>query len=81
MDIEQKSIRAKQLLEDAVLKEVLGEIEAAALDAWKSTKTENVHQREYSWLTVKVIDRIRDALQVVSEAHHFEASIAVRAPR
>lgn len=81
MDTEQKSIRAKQLLDDAVLKEVFSEIEAAALMAWKSTTTDNVQQREYSWLTVKVLDRLRDALQVVADAHHFEASIAVRAPR
>lgn len=81
MDIEQKAIRAKQLLEDPVLLEVLNGTEQAAIDAWKATKTDNVSQREFSWLTVKVIDRIRDGLQTIVDNHQFEANIAARTPR
>lgn len=81
MDTEQKANRARQLLEDPVLLEVLNGTEAAAIEAWKATKTDNVSQREFSWLTVKVIDRIRDGLQTMVDNHLFEANISAKAPR
>lgn len=81
MDTEQRAIRAQQLIEDPLLCEVLEQIEKAAIDAWQATKTDNVAQREFSWLTVKVVNRIRDALQGVVDNQLIEASIAARAPR
>lgn len=81
MDIEQRAIRAQQLLEDPVLSEILDGIREASITAWLATKTDDQKQRDFSWLTVKVVDRIKGELQGAIDGHRLAMSNAVRAPQ
>jgi hypothetical protein len=79
-DIEIKSARAQALLHDDLLTELFDGIEKAATEAWLSTTTDQDTQRDFSWMMVKSVRRIRDTLQGVVDSGIIEASRAVRRP-
>lgn len=81
MDIEQRAIRAKQLRDDPLLSEILATIREEAIAAWVGTKVADSAQREFSWLTVKVLDRIDDKLQAEVDNWHMSARAVVKAPQ
>lgn len=81
MDTEQRAIRAKHLQEDPILREVLDGLRDSAIEAWQQTATADVQQREFSWLTVKVISRIEQRLQSIIDDQHISAANLVRVPR
>ena len=60
-----RAARAKALAEDPMLVEAFANIRNTAIAAWEATKTEQAEQREFAWLTVKVISRIEAELQSV----------------
>lgn len=60
-----RSAAASRLLEDPILVEALGNIRLAAIQAWTRTGTADAAQREFAWLTVKVVDRIEAELQSI----------------
>lgn len=64
-DAATRAAHAKRLMDDPILVEAFGNIRAAAISTWESTKTEQAEQREFAWLTVKVLARIEAELQSI----------------
>ncbi len=77
-DATDKAARAAHLLQDALLIEVLDEIEQAAIKAWASTKMGDVEHREMAYHSLKASRRVRDALQGVVDNGLVAASRVVR---
>lgn len=80
MDTEQRALRAKQLQDDPLFREIMDGLRAEAIDVWARTGTEQANQREFSWMMVRVIDRIGTKLQAVIDDHHISLRQTVRAP-
>lgn len=80
MDSEQRSIRAKQLMEDPILREVLDGLRDNAILAWSRSKSDETPQREFSWMMVRVIDRIADGFQAIIDDQHITSAALVRTP-
>jgi hypothetical protein len=79
MSIEARAANAKRLLDDPLLTEALANIRHAAIKAWESTATDQEKQREFAWLTVKVVNRIEAELQSVID-NGLIAAARVQAP-
>jgi tRNA C32,U32 (ribose-2'-O)-methylase TrmJ len=69
---------AKRLLEDALLTEVLDEIEKAAINAWASTTMGDHENREMAYHALKASRRVRDALKGVVDNGLIEARRVAR---
>lgn len=80
MDSEQRALRAKQLKDDAIFREVMDGLRNAAITAWTQTKTEEAKQRDFSWLMVKTLDRIDAYLDGIIAEQVITARATVRAP-
>lgn len=80
MDSEQRAIRARQLKDDAIFREVMDGLRDAAISAWQQTKVDDAKQRDFSWLMVKTLDRIDAYLQGMIDAQVITARATVRAP-
>ena len=80
MDSEQRAIRAKQLQDDPIFREVMDGLRAEAIDVWSKTKIADSDQRDFSWMMVRVIDRIGTKLQAIVDDHHISLHAVVRAP-
>lgn len=65
MDAEARASHAKRLAEDPMLVEALANIRDAAVRSWEGTSTAQTEQREFAWLTVKVVSRIEAELQSI----------------
>ncbi len=78
MDAQVRAAQARQLLDDALLTEVLDGVEQAAINAWAATGEGDQAKREYAFHSLKAIQRIRTALKGVVDNGLFEASRAVR---
>lgn len=78
-DVEARAAAAKRLAEDPLLGEALANIRFAAINAWEGTKTEQAEQREFAWLTVKVVTRIEAELQSIID-DGIIAAARVQAP-
>ena len=81
MDSEQRAIRAKQLQEDPVFREVMDDLKASAVEAWTRTSFENNRQREFSWMLIKAIERIETGLQSIVDEQVITSAALVRAPQ
>lgn len=81
MDSEQRALRAKQLMDDPLLTDILDGIKEAAISAWLSTSVDGREQRDFSWLTVKVVDRITVELQGEVDGHRISMANVVKAPK
>lgn len=64
-DTQARASHASRLKDDPILMEALANIRLAAIQSWTSTKTPETEQREFAWLTVKVVDRIEAELQSI----------------
>lgn len=80
MDTDQRAIRAKQLQDDPILREVLDGLRSEAITVWARSKTDALQQREFAWMMVRVLDRINDGLQAIVDDAHISAAALVRAP-
>jgi hypothetical protein len=78
-DAAARAAHAKRLMEDPVLIEALSNIRQTAIQAWSATNTQQVDQREFAWLTVKVVNRIEAELQNIIDNGAIAAS-RVQAP-
>lgn len=79
MDAEAKAGRAKQLLEDPLLSEVLDAIEAQAVLVWRSTSSAQQAEREVAWQSLKASERVRNTLQGIVDNGLIEARRAAQA--
>jgi len=70
--------RAKALLADPLLNEVLDSIEAAAISAWASTAMDAVEHREMAYHSLKASRRVRETLKGVVDNGLIAANRAVR---
>lgn len=64
-DAAANAAHAKRLLDDPMLIEALANIRAAAIKAWEGTPVAAEKEREFAWLTVKVVNRIETELQSI----------------
>jgi len=80
VDTEQRALRAAQLRDDVVFREVVDGLKAAAIAAWTQTKTDDTRQREFSWLMVKALDAIERQLQSMIDDQHLSMARSVHAP-
>ncbi len=78
-DAQVRATHAAQLLGDPMLKEAFENVRKAAIQAWQSTKADDVASRETAWLTVKVVNRIEAELQIIIENGQIAAA-RVQAP-
>lgn len=78
-DTAARATHARQLLDDPLLMEALANIRMAAVKAWTSTGTAQNAEREFAWLTVKVVDRIEAELQSVVD-NGLIAAARIQAP-
>lgn len=67
MDKGARASHAKRLMDDPILVEALANIRHAAITAWEATNTAQTDQREFAWLTVKVVNRIEAELQSIMD--------------
>lgn len=74
-----RAAAARRLAEDPLLIEALANIRSTAIKAWTGTKTDQAEQREFAWMTVKVVDRIEAELQSIIDNGAIAAS-RVQAP-
>jgi len=80
MDSEQRAARAKQLQGDPILREVIDGIREAAIQVWSRSKADDQAQREFAWMTVRVLDRIEGGFQAIIDDQHISAAALVRRP-
>ena len=80
MDTEQRALRAANLRDDPVFREVMDGLKEAAITAWTQTKAEDAKQREYSWMMVKAIGAIEGQLQSLVDGWHLSKVQSVRVP-
>lgn len=78
-DAQVRATHAAQLLGDPMLLEAFENVRKAAIQAWQSTKADDVTARETAWLTVKVVNRIEAELQIIIENGQIAAA-RVQAP-
>jgi hypothetical protein len=74
-----RAAQAKQLAEDPLLIEALANIRAAAIKVWEGTAVDKQQEREFAWLTVKVVNRIEAELQSIID-NGMIAARRVQAP-
>jgi hypothetical protein len=79
MSAEARAAAAKRLAEDPMLIEALANIRQAAIKTWESTPVAADREREFAWLTVKVVNRIEAELQSII-ANGLIAARRVQAP-
>lgn len=79
-DTEARARNAQQLLENPLLQAVLDEVQQAGIKAWIGTapNTEGREAREFAWMLVKAVERIRTVLQGAADDGTIAAARAVR---
>jgi hypothetical protein len=60
-----RAAAVKRLIDDPLLVEALANIRHSAIKAWESTSIDKEKEREFAWLTVKVVNRIEAELQSI----------------
>lgn len=78
-DIATKAAHAQRLMDDPVLMEALANIRHAAINTWTATSIDKTNEREFAWLTVKVVNRIENELQSIIDEGLIAAS-RIQAP-
>lgn len=64
-DVSARAAAAERLINDPVLQEAFKNVRDAAVETWIGTGVAQTEQREFAWLTVKVIGRIEAELQTI----------------
>lgn len=54
--------RARELLENTLLKEAFSVLETELTDVWKATKTNQAEVREEAWITLRALHRLEGIL-------------------
>lgn len=80
MDSEQRAVRARQLQDDPVFREVIDGLREEAITVWSRSKSDAQAQREFAWMMVRVISRIEDGFQAIIDDAHISNAALVRAP-
>ena len=57
-----KAIRAQELIDDDLLTEAFGTLEANYIAAWRATTIEDVSAREKLFLAINIVGKVRDHL-------------------
>lgn len=78
MSAEARAARAQQLLDDPLLTEVFDAVEAAAINAWRTTGSAQNAERETAWQALKAAERVRATLQGIVDNGLIEARRAVQ---
>lgn len=77
-DATARAEHAKRLLADSLLTEVFDEVEAAAINVWRTTGVAQGDVREVAWQSLKAAERVRMTLQGIVDNGLIEASRSVR---
>jgi hypothetical protein len=79
-DLEMRAARAASLMNDPFLSEILDRLRDDAIAAWEQTSTDGAGQREFSWMMVKTVNRLRNVIQGYIDEPKITAR-AVRQPQ
>jgi hypothetical protein len=60
-----RATRAKQLLEDELINEAFAGLEAAYINAWRTSIITDINAREKLFLAINVVGKVREHLQTV----------------
>lgn len=60
-----KALRAQELLENELLTEAFGMLEANYTSAWRATTIEDVSGREKLFLAINIVGKVRDHLMAI----------------
>lgn len=60
-----RALRAQELLENELLTEAFGTLEANYTSAWRATTIEDVSGREKLFLAINIVGKVRDHLMTV----------------
>ncbi len=58
----QRAVQAQALLNDDMLKEVFAALESDYIRAWRATPARDQEAREYYWMAINVLGKVRDHL-------------------
>jgi hypothetical protein len=61
-----RASRAKQLIEDELLVDAFTTLEAAYIDAWKTSPANETERREKLWQAVQIVGRVKGHLEQVA---------------
>ena len=59
-----KGVRAQELLENSLLREVFSYLEGEYLQAWRSTKVRETETREKLWQAIQILGIIQEHLKL-----------------
>ena len=59
-----KGVRAQELLENSLLREVFEYLEGQYLQAWRSTKVRETESREKLWQAIQILGIVQDHLRL-----------------
>lgn len=69
-----RAAHAKRLIEDELVVEVLGKMEADYTTAWKNTGARDTEGRELAWTMVKAVEQFRKEFTALMQDGQIEAS-------
>lgn len=78
MDSEQRAIRARQLREDPIFREVMDGLREAAVEGWAQSRDDEQLRREKAWMMVRALDAISIRLQAIEDEQFLSAAAAMR---
>jgi len=71
MDIEERELKAKNLLENELLTEAFETLRIELLGQWEHSGSHNLDQRESIWLAVRLLEKIRGHITSIVETGHM----------
>ena len=75
-DINARAADAEQLKGNALLQEILKQVEDEAVKAWLASPVKDTEAREFSWMLAKATQRLRDVIQGAIDDRTIAASRA-----
>lgn len=63
---EEVSRKAKDLLDDPLVQEVLEILEDRAISEWKQSDPKDTEKRDHAWMTVRVIEQFKTELSSIA---------------
>lgn len=81
LDLEARIRHAQNLLADPVLMAAFDTLEAEAINAWASTGSQQQHEREWAFLMLKAVRRIRGNIEGVIAEGKIAAQPLMKAVR
>ncbi len=81
LDLDARVRHAAALLDDPILKEAFDLLEAEAVNAWASSAAAQQQEREWAFLMLKAVRRVRGNLEAVIAEGKIAAQPLMRAVR